>query len=376
MEIKLKLLTPLWTGGVETGKMDRVHEVGILGSMRWWYEILVRGLGGNACDPTSDEPSQRCSFDTDAYTESLAHKADRQQAIDAGLADVCDVCRLFGCTGWRRRFSLSALVDPSQYHPFWLATLSRAGQFNHWWLSEVFDVTASKVYFGDMTLRVTAARGYEDQVGVITELLTLMARCAALGPKQQYGFGQFELQDALTTAHALDTIRGQISSAPTRVAPAAGPFYTIDDYWLLECQIAGTHPLVGRFSKAHVVGSSTEFRRHKAHYLPVSYDIRYKLPGSSDQGLRQSYRLAKGKMATRSVFGAVENENRRSASRVFVSHLRRSNETDPYCFRVWGFTTPEVRQQIHETLRAMCGPNPAITSMTGPELFRTAEGAQ
>ena len=50
MEIKLKTLTPLWTGGVETGRVDRLHETGILGSIRWWMEALVRGMGGEACD--------------------------------------------------------------------------------------------------------------------------------------------------------------------------------------------------------------------------------------------------------------------------------------------------------------------------------------
>jgi CRISPR type III-B/RAMP module RAMP protein Cmr1 len=42
MKIRLKTLTPLWTGGVEAGKVDRVHETGIIGSLRWWYEAIVR----------------------------------------------------------------------------------------------------------------------------------------------------------------------------------------------------------------------------------------------------------------------------------------------------------------------------------------------
>lgn len=45
MEIKIKTLTPIWTGGFEPGKMDRIHETGIIGSLRWWYEAIVRGLG-------------------------------------------------------------------------------------------------------------------------------------------------------------------------------------------------------------------------------------------------------------------------------------------------------------------------------------------
>ncbi|MGQ9484848.1 MAG: RAMP superfamily CRISPR-associated protein, partial [Desulfosoma sp.] len=35
MEIRLQTLTPLWTGGVD-GTTDRLHETGLIGSLRWW----------------------------------------------------------------------------------------------------------------------------------------------------------------------------------------------------------------------------------------------------------------------------------------------------------------------------------------------------
>jgi CRISPR-associated protein Cmr1 len=88
MEINIKTLTPLWTGGVEAGKCDRIHETGILGSLRWWMEVLVRGMGGNACDPTE----QKCSAKN-------------------GL---CPVCQLFGAEGQKRRFRLEVVQDRTQ----------------------------------------------------------------------------------------------------------------------------------------------------------------------------------------------------------------------------------------------------------------------
>ena len=87
MNITLKNLTPLWTGGVETGQMDRLHETGLLGSLRWWYEAIVRGLGWYACDPTSED---RCP-DKDGKH--------------------CAACELFGCTGWKRKFKLLILDE-------------------------------------------------------------------------------------------------------------------------------------------------------------------------------------------------------------------------------------------------------------------------
>lgn len=89
MEIELRTLTPLWTGGVDQSN-DRLHETGLMGSLRWWYEALVRGLGGYACDPTSED---RCPDNQGKH---------------------CAACELFGCTGWARKFRLRVLNGQGQ----------------------------------------------------------------------------------------------------------------------------------------------------------------------------------------------------------------------------------------------------------------------
>lgn len=103
MNIQLRTLTPLWTGGVDQ-TCDRLHETGLIGSLRWWYEALVRGLGGYACDPTEHS----CTFDEEKYRKSEASD-ERQRLRDAG---VCGACQLFGCTGWARKFRLQILTTP------------------------------------------------------------------------------------------------------------------------------------------------------------------------------------------------------------------------------------------------------------------------
>jgi len=93
---RLRALTDLWTGSVtleerngqikeKTGP-DRLITTGMLGSIRWWFEVLVRGLDGNACDPT------------DTKCEDRNH---------------CAVCELFGCTGWARKFRFEVLDENS-----------------------------------------------------------------------------------------------------------------------------------------------------------------------------------------------------------------------------------------------------------------------
>ncbi len=78
---QLKALTDLWTGDAG-GNPGRLITTGLLGSIRWWFEVVVRGLGGHACDPTGT----KCE--------------DRKH---------CVVCELFGCTGWARKFRFTVL---------------------------------------------------------------------------------------------------------------------------------------------------------------------------------------------------------------------------------------------------------------------------
>jgi len=76
--VLIKPLTPIWTGDANR-RNTTLRETGIIGSLRWWYEALLRGLGGTACDPSD--------------TKCNAEKH-------------CDACELFGCTGWARKFRL------------------------------------------------------------------------------------------------------------------------------------------------------------------------------------------------------------------------------------------------------------------------------
>ena len=82
---RMKALTDVWTGDA-SGRPERLIPTGLLGSIRWWFEVLVRGLDGSACDPSNSRV--RCP------------DRDRRR---------CVVCELFGCTGWARKFRFDVL---------------------------------------------------------------------------------------------------------------------------------------------------------------------------------------------------------------------------------------------------------------------------
>ncbi|MEN6552680.1 MAG: type III-B CRISPR module RAMP protein Cmr1 [Methanobacterium sp.] len=102
-EIKFKTLTPIWTGDADQ-KCTTIKETSIIGSMRWWYEALVRGMGGYACDPSNGG----CEFNTKDYEKALEKGQNVDEALEIGLKNVCPACTLFGCTGWKRRFKIVA----------------------------------------------------------------------------------------------------------------------------------------------------------------------------------------------------------------------------------------------------------------------------
>lgn len=102
-KVKVKSLTPIWTGD-ENGKCITLRETGIIGSLRWWYEALIRGLGGYACDPTSDDKNfKKCELKHDKFNKTLKSGKSIQEELNE---QICPVCQLFGCTGWSRRFRL------------------------------------------------------------------------------------------------------------------------------------------------------------------------------------------------------------------------------------------------------------------------------
>ncbi|KXS44917.1 MAG: hypothetical protein AWU58_1114 [Methanohalophilus sp. T328-1] len=74
--VEIEKVTEIYTGNAKR-EYTELRETGILGSMRWWYEAVIRGYGGTACDPTDT------NCDKDSH---------------------CDACELFGCTGWARKF--------------------------------------------------------------------------------------------------------------------------------------------------------------------------------------------------------------------------------------------------------------------------------
>jgi CRISPR-associated protein Cmr1 len=147
-EWKLRTLTDIWTGNAER-RGDLFIPTGLMGSLRWWFEVLVRGLGGKACDPTQER--ERCPAKGKQHHEQ-GHR--------------CVVCELFGCTGWSRKFRL-LVVDENG---FFIQRQIRAGQ--------------------TFSLRFIPLRPVQDEEWcLLNATLRLIADYGAIGGKRRRGYG-------------------------------------------------------------------------------------------------------------------------------------------------------------------------------------------
>jgi CRISPR-associated protein Cmr1 len=156
LNISIRTLTPLWTGDVY-GRCLEIKETGIIGNLRWWYESIVRGLGGNACDI-----SNQCK-------------------IKNGL---CDVCRIFGTTEWKRQFNLSIIKDETK--PAWSDNLPlnvRPPERTRGWFLPPGKIGRFDILF----------QGNSEAIGQICSVFLFLESWGSLGAKPQLGYGFFKI---------------------------------------------------------------------------------------------------------------------------------------------------------------------------------------
>lgn len=195
MEIHIKTLTPLWTGGIETGKVDRIHETGLLGSLRWWMEVLVRGMGGQVCDPTE----QKCSYDSKKPNNGL-----------------CKVCEVFGATGWKRQFRPEVIRDNTKPDTQVSSEIklksyqckNKNGEMAtgtpQWYFPKN---SQDKPREGEFTLKIQSLNP-KFKPEIIGGLIQFIADYSALGARPQMGFGVIKIEsDRIDTKPLCDWLQ-------------------------------------------------------------------------------------------------------------------------------------------------------------------------
>jgi CRISPR-associated protein Cmr1 len=178
VNFEIQLKTPMWTAGVDP-ITDRLHETSLIGSMRWWYEALIRGQGDYACDPTGD---RRCP------------EEDGKK---------CSVCELFGCTGEARKFRLlitestrklmtekNVLIPSGRIH--YPRRQNKKIRVGGWFLS-------ADSIIGDAKLTFLPVGNVD--FNYLCIILTLIESYGAIGGKVSNGYGVIKFGDGGNEIH-------------------------------------------------------------------------------------------------------------------------------------------------------------------------------
>jgi len=350
--VKIKALTPLWTGDAER-KSNEIRETGIIGSLRWWYEALIRGLGGNACDPTNS----KC--------EGRNH---------------CDACELFGCTGWSRKFFLHTEALNNSFALFIIAKPSGS----------------KKPYF--LGYYDSSGKTYKRNGGLIgkyklvfysekdkLELIKLLLKIAAewgLGAGVQKGFGIVHIEDEVNFSNVF------INRDFSQEKNSRLPLPRIDRFFF--CRIPFKNESISQIRK--IVSSSIyktmdDLKGHlplnetfeSYTYIPTSPWVRRSLRGLFNNDVLRHYLMGfvsvKGKLkpihqvcwehsvvddrnnkgmyyCTTCKNGGIKEQDvlEKTGSKIFVSHIYNKNafkngKKPEWEMKIWGWI-PDLPEKL------------------------------
>ena len=161
MEVEIK--TPIWTGDVDQ-KSEFLQSTGIVGSLRWWTEAILRSIDKYACDPTGDG---RCPDE----------KGNEKY--------YCSACLIFGATGIRRMFKLD--VNGGK-HVFTGSALNikPSGRNKGWYLGSGV--------VGKINLKITSLDRDFDESLILLPLI-IASNWGGIGAKTQHGYGVIKIED-------------------------------------------------------------------------------------------------------------------------------------------------------------------------------------
>ncbi len=333
--VKIKPLTPLWTGNAE-GKGIEVRETGILGSLRWWYEALLRGLGAYACDTTSDK---HCEL-----------KPSQGKPVEEQVKEqLCLACQLFGCTGYSRRFRLMISNGGGTGQPREVKLKNSTKQHRGW---RIPDKVASAFTMTFLPMRGGALTDFEN--ATIYYTLKIIESYGALGAKTSQGQGVVQVIDwdgLESVAEAEDWIK-EVSKQPTR--PDRKPIDPPDLSNLVGATITfDTNTTPGSWwNKIPLNGLESFNMGNNPSWVPSAPSVRAHLRGwlrdpsnipNLDENLQQERHR---------IMGTINHPIGPKGSEIFVTHLYRSNADNLWSMRIFGFL-PRNGNAVDQALRAL-----------------------
>lgn len=333
--IMLRALTPIWTGDA-TGSMDRIHETGIIGSLRWWYEAIVRGLGHYACDVTSDNA---CMLDPEK-----GNKASE---------GICRVCQVFGCTGFARLFRMR--VD-SHATPGARQTVKSRSRGNDNW-HRGWRIPSGPI--GDLTLSLGPTRpetGFGKSFAfaetAVRQTLQFIACYGALGAQGSQGQGVIVVpsSEAKSGVAAAEWLQ-ELQAGPAKIGSNPHPSASLANMVGVTVSVRADESMVSPWwERIPLTGMAVSQLGPTPTWIPAAPAVRAQLrawlrnspnvPGSAGSLTPDRHRL----------MGTIQGPDGPKGSDVYVTHLYRHDGM--WRMRIFAFV-PEDGEPADRALRVL-----------------------
>lgn len=167
MEIRIRTLTPIWTGDVDQ-RSESLQCTGIMGSLRWWVETTLRSMNRFVCDPSGEN---RCPpKDSKSY---------------------CVGCLIFGATGIRRSFRLNISGGETVFVGDSI-NIKPSGRKRGWYLGS--GIVEDRKNNSEINFKITPLNSDFDEILVLLPLI-IASKWGGIGAKIQHGYGVVEIED-------------------------------------------------------------------------------------------------------------------------------------------------------------------------------------
>jgi len=318
--INLKIKTPVWTGDIDT-KSSLLQSTGIIGSLRWWTEAILRGIGKYSCDPASDERCPKEINDQKHY---------------------CASCLIFGATGMRRLFRLE-LNGGTKVFDGRALNIKPDGRNRGWYLGSGL--------MGDIKLNIVPLDESFDESLVLVPL-TVAAKWGGIGAKTQHGYGVVEMENDLNIdfekfSNLIESILnnqrlsklglGLRIGNNDRLPDLKKMFFakvhfevTDNDWWK---QVDGIKPDNQRNYRGHV-NDQRMINWVKTDSVPIAPAIKNWLRFDSGQNLWKTNDQNRNREIENWLFGTIRNT--KTASKINISCAYKVND-NLWEFRIWGW---------------------------------------
>ncbi|MGQ4875969.1 MAG: type III-B CRISPR module RAMP protein Cmr1 [Candidatus Helarchaeota archaeon] len=178
--------TPLWTGDIDQN-CSTIQPMGLIGSVRWWNEAVLRSLDYFVCDPTNNNKNS-CSFKCPT-TPTERNKTNY----------FCISCILFGTQNWRRIFQLKLQVDDI-CEDNTLINIKPKSRTRGWYIKKGFN--------GRFNIKLIQLHNFFKNEFIYVPLL-IASKWGSIGAKTQLGYGvfQFEKYPKINVSNYIESLK-------------------------------------------------------------------------------------------------------------------------------------------------------------------------